>query len=385
MALSLKELPGSLQAVLENTKPIATTLNGRLPLFVLPISGSLSSLPDGQAEKVLNDLAKRGIGYSVNWNHGSFDASLKEGLRIGELQQRLGRMVSVHATGCLYSFFDGTEKTQHIDAGGRPFGETSFGGTMGCPFALEHRIPVIRQRVEAFLKQYKAAGVDVDFIFADWEIDGPIEWNDAWASSKCCRRCREHVPDIHDFRSFQTKLREVRSRLQREAFSDNVTRYFPEALVGNYAVYPHNGHRYWYDYFERETPGAPALTDQRARYREWNHEFEHCGYTFAMPVVYTWYPTFGWYDFEPKDYRWFFQNNSKEILDKSQKDLKKATSSTNINIDYIARAYMTLSDIFLLNHDLQNADRAIKRALRANKRIDGVIDKLKNINKIKLQ
>ena len=80
-----------------------------------------------------------------------------------------------------------------------------------------------------------------------------------------------------------------------------------------------------------------------------------------------------------------FQNNSKEILDKSQKDLKKATSSTNINIDYIARTYMTLSDIFLLNHDLQNADRAIKRALRANKRIDGVIDKLKNINKIKLQ
>ena len=80
-----------------------------------------------------------------------------------------------------------------------------------------------------------------------------------------------------------------------------------------------------------------------------------------------------------------FQNNSKEILDKSQKDLKKATSSNNININYIARAYMTLSDIFLLNNDLQNADRAIKRALRANKRIDGVIDKLKNINKIKLQ
>ena len=88
MALSLKELPGSLQAVLENTKPIATTLNGRLPLFVLPISGSLSSLPDGQAEKVLNDLAKRGIGYSVNWNHGSFDASLKEGLQIGRAPLR---------------------------------------------------------------------------------------------------------------------------------------------------------------------------------------------------------------------------------------------------------------------------------------------------------
>ena len=76
MAQSLKELPGNLRAVLENTKPLATPRNGRLPLFVLPISGSLSSLPDGQAEKVLNDLAKRGIGYSVNWNHSSFEASL---------------------------------------------------------------------------------------------------------------------------------------------------------------------------------------------------------------------------------------------------------------------------------------------------------------------
>lgn len=237
------ELPNSLRVVLENTKSVSAPLDGRLPMFVLPISGALSPLPLGQTEQVLERLAKRGIGYSVNWNHGSFEASLKEGLRIGKMQQRLGKMVSVHATGCLYSFFDGTEKTQHIDAAGRPFGETSFGGTMGCPFALEHRIPVIQQRVEAFLKQYKTAGVDVNFIFADWEIDGPIEWNDAWASSKRCHRCRVHVPGIDDFRKFQAKLRAIRSKLQRITFGDNVTRYFPEALVGNYAVNPHNGYR----------------------------------------------------------------------------------------------------------------------------------------------
>ena len=300
------ELPNSLRVVLENTKPVSAPLDGRLPMFVLPISGALSPLPLGQAEQALNRLAKRGIGYSVNWNHNDLEASLKEGLRIGRLQQQMGGMVSVHATSCLYSFFDGTARTQHVDDNGRPFAETSFGGTMGCPFTLEHRIPIIRKRVESFLKGYKAAGVDIDFIFADWEIDGPIEWNGAWESSKRCRRCREHVPDMDDFRSFQTTLREIRSRLQREAFGDNVTRYFPEALVGNYAVHPHDGHRYWYDYFERETPGVPVVVDQRAKYREWAHEFDSCGYTFAMPVVYTWYPTFGWYDFEPKDYRWFY-------------------------------------------------------------------------------
>ena len=46
--------------------------------------------------------------------------------------------------------------------------------------------------------------------------------------------------------------------------------------------------------------------DQRAKYREWANEFDDTGYTFSMPVVYTWYPTFHWYDFEDTDYRWFY-------------------------------------------------------------------------------
>ena len=79
------------------------------------------------------------------------------------------------------------------------------------------------------------------------------------------------------------------------------------------------------------------------------------------------------------------QNNAKEIMEKSKQDLIRATESRNINVDYIAKAYMILSDIYLFNEDLQNADRAIKKALRANKRIEGVVKKLKNINKIKLQ
>ena len=71
-------------------------------------------------------------------------------------------------------------------------------------------------------------------------------------------------------------------------------------------MYPHGGYRYWYDYFEQEVSETPYLSDQQARYREWVHEFDSTGYTFAMPVVYTWYPTFGWYDFSETDYRWFY-------------------------------------------------------------------------------
>ena len=78
-------------------------------------------------------------------------------------------------------------------------------------------------------------------------------------------------------------------------------------------------------------------------------------------------------------------NDSAEMMVKSEKDLTQAVASLNINVNYIARAYMTLSDIYLGKNELQKAHRAILKALRANKRIKGVREKLKNINKLKLQ
>jgi len=305
-ALDSDNLPANLRIVVENTQRLSVSRGGRLPLYVLPISGSFASLDDSRAERALRELDRRGIGYTVDWNPSDFERSLAEGLRIGKLQTRLGLRVAVNANACLYSFFDGSDETLHVDRDGRTFAETSFGGRLGCPFAIEHRVPVIKQRVEMFLRAYKQAGLKVDFIFADWEIDGPIEWNDAWSTCKRCQRCRDSISSIDDFRAFQSSLRTIRSELQRVAFGDNVTSFFPEALVGNYGVYPHDGYRYWYDYFEQPAPHGPAKTDQRARYREWAHEFDGTGYTFAMPVVYTWYPTFGWYDFDETDYRWFY-------------------------------------------------------------------------------
>ena len=300
-------LPTNLRVVLDSTQPVSHSRDGRLPLFVLPISGSLQEVNDDVAGEALRQLDQRAIGYSVEWRHNDFERSLTEGLRIANLQRRLGQTVAVNANSCLYSFFDGSEDTLHIDDEGERFAGTSLGGKLGCPFAIEHRVPVIKERVEKFLRAYKEAGVEVDFIFADWEIDGPIEWNDSWATHKKCTVCQSKISNIDDFRAFQSTLRRIRSEIQREAFGDNVTSYFPNCLVGNYGIYPHNGKRYWYDYFEKEPgDGVPIELDQRAKYREWTREFDDTGYTFSMPVVYTWYPTFQWYDFADTDYRWFY-------------------------------------------------------------------------------
>jgi hypothetical protein len=294
------------QVVLDATKPLQFDRGGRLPLYLWHAMNP-GLLDPETAQELVEQLNARGIGLVTSWNPKNRERSLEESLSIARAQKKLGLRVNVNATRCLYSFFDGNPRTAHVDDEGRPFWDTSFGkDKMGCPFAIDFRRPAIREQVEYFIRGFKQAELDVDFIFADWEIDGPIEFNEAHAASKRCRRCRQNIRNIDDFGEFQKVLRKLRCQLQREVYAEPVKHSFPDVLVGNYGVYPHNGLRYWYDYYEHYVDGQPFEGDQRAKYRTWYDEFPETGYTFAMPVVYPWRRIFDWYDYDETDYRWFY-------------------------------------------------------------------------------
>ncbi|MFO7948291.1 MAG: hypothetical protein R6V19_15925 [Armatimonadota bacterium] len=296
------------RSLIDELEPLDRPLDGRLPIRGSRMGNWLPD-DDAEAKQVLQDLYERGIALCCHWRPGNrFEENLKSSLRLGRLQQELGLSVGVNANSCMHTFFNGDKDTLHVAEDGSTFHDDSFGKRkMGCPFRLQHRKEDIKQQFRQFLDAYTEAGVDVDFMYLDWEIDGPIEWNEAWDHSKRCTVCRENVPDIDNFFSFQHALREIRCELQRECCVDVVQEYFPDILVSNYSVYPNNGWRYWYDYYEEVTPGTPYLPDQQARYRPWYQEFFKSGYTFANPVCYTWYRTFDWYpEFENDDYRWFY-------------------------------------------------------------------------------
>jgi hypothetical protein len=319
LALSLPAVPAEskkavsqrqwVDVVLANTKPLACPRGQRLPLYLWPLHG-LGTTDPAEAERLLKTLDERVLPVIASWNAAPArrEQSLREALWLGRLQQKLGLLIPVSAVSCMGPFCNGDEQTAHIDDNGKPFFDFSFEPKrpMGCPFALGFRHAAMREQIEFFLDAYQHEGLDIDFVFADWEVDGPIEWNDAWAHSQRCRRCREHIPDIADFEAFQKALREIRGQMQRECFAEPVRKRFPKALVGNYAVYPDDGWRYWYDYFEQLPPGTPFKADQRAKYRPWFPEFPLTGYTVSMPVVYTWYATPTWYGFPDSDYRWFY-------------------------------------------------------------------------------
>ena len=295
-----------IQVVLDSTKPLEFDRGDRLPLYLWQAMDP-GSLDDNDAKCLVRELERRGVGLVASWDPRHREKSLAHSITIAKAQMKLGLPVNINATRCLHSFFNGDERTAHIDAEGHPFWDTSFGEhKMGCPFALDVRRSSIREQVAYFVEAFSKSGLEADFIFADWEIDGPIEFNNAHAASKRCQRCCARIENIGDFDEFQSTLRRIRSQLQCQCFVEPVRSCFPKALVGNYGVYPHNGYRYWYDYYEYYVEGQPYQPDQRARYRQWYHEFPETGYTFALPVVYTWRRMFDWYDYAETDYRWFY-------------------------------------------------------------------------------
>lgn len=296
------------QTVLDVTKPLVYNRGNRLPLFTNPTSDP-GQLDDKSAGYLVYELNKRGIGIICSWSPGKREESLSQAMVIARAQQKLGLSVNINATSCMYSFFNGDERTAHIDENGNAFFDTTlWSQKMGCPFAIDFRKQDIREQIEYFARAYENEGIDIGFIWADWEIDGPLEVNGAHETSKKCVRCRNNIKNIDDFSVFQKKIREMRSYLQYYVYSEPILSRFPNALVGNYAVYPHNGYRYWLDYFEADeyVDGQPYIKDHRAKYRTWYNDYPSTGYTYAMPTVYTWYRIFNWYDFDNPDYRWFY-------------------------------------------------------------------------------
>jgi hypothetical protein len=303
-----ENVPQSVRTVLESLEPLKNDRGDRELVYQYAV-GNLSELSDVDAEWVIRKLAKRGVGVITNWQHGANqDASIAEDIRIGLIQQRLGLTVVTDANAILHRFYDGTDATAHVDDDGEPFWDTSLAGSqMGCAFTLKHRMPVIAARVAAHVEAYRAAGVNIGIVTADWEIDGPHEWGDQWQTAQRCARCRRNLPNINDFAAFQARMRQERAKLLRECYAEVILRENPDCLVTNYAVYPNDGWRYWYDYFEKQQPELPHIVDQADLHRPWYNDFYEARLTLAMPVVYTWHNIYNSYpEFSNPDYRWFY-------------------------------------------------------------------------------
>ncbi|MDC0934900.1 hypothetical protein OAS39_01345 [Pirellulales bacterium] len=301
-----KEFPPAVRELVDSLPPLAHPRESRLPLFLWPAhQGAVDDVV--LQERIIRALDQRGLALIATWKGGNQEDRINTAARIAEVQKKLGLMVCVNANDCMYGFYDGSKETAHVDDQGRAFFDDSIpGGEIGCPFRVAHKFEEQTSKIVRYVEAYQRRDLPIDLVFGDWEIDGPLEVNRAWESSQKCKICKKHLPAIDNFASFQDVVRSERARATRECYANPILGAFPNALVGNYGVYPNNGLRYWFDYFEVFYEKHPHEWDQRAAYRRWVDDFSQTGYTLAMPVTYTWSRIFASYDFDNPDYRWFY-------------------------------------------------------------------------------
>ena len=164
-----------------------------------------------------------------------------------------------------------------------------------CPMLLEGwRLQADKLR-QVFTK-YKAAGVNVDAVWLDWEIE-PYPGKSEWREARACSRCRTMFPpgildDYDRYRGFITRWRtdlfsayivapilesypacsvtnweEVMSSADHPTPNWSGTRVIPPKGIGmftaaNPVVY---GNTIWYDYHWKEHPGWPLDVDHMDR------------------------------------------------------------------------------------------------------------------------
>jgi hypothetical protein len=301
------------KAIIDAVPPLPRPQGKRPPLFLwspdLPAGAS-----DEQLEATLRALQARGLSPFLRWHHDRA-ASMRHIERVATILKRIGMPVVIDATPISLGLFPPSGDLSHRAADGSRFRGSGLAWDPGCPFAIGAVNEGVRGGMDAYAKAHADAGVPLDYWISDWELDGPNEWKQNWTLARKCVTCREKIPDIDtNFTAFQAAVRTLRSEMQRKNFVEPVVARFPGVKIGNYAMNPHDGHRYYWDYYEEDAFGKPNLTDgipyrrdQGAIYRPWwAGEFEASGYTLAAPVMYPWYHLFLNYDFTDIDYRWFY-------------------------------------------------------------------------------
>lgn len=312
---SKKSKESTVERIIRVVKPLKEKIGKRLPIYMACIHTIRGD--DKSIERQVKALAKRGIASFSSWKPGkNQQKSLEHSLKIAAIQKKLGVPVNISASMCVYYCCNGKKETAHIDDKGTPFFNESIekwmGGPaskLGCPFTFKVRYPEIQKQLSFFCEGFKKKGIDIDFVWTDWEVDGPIEWNGSWDAAKKCVVCQKNIKDLNNFKTFQKVYRKERSRYERECYAKIVRSYFPDILVGNYAVYPNDGWRYWYDWFEKVPDNLNQYgmkLEHKFPVRPWVDEFNPSNYTMAMPVVYAWRPIYDYYNWKNTDYRWFY-------------------------------------------------------------------------------
>ena len=148
-----------------------------------------------------------------------------------------------------------------------------------CPMVTagwEKRAGLIRQTLE----QFKAAGVTVDAVWLDWEVE-PLTWSlERWQQARQCPRCRATLPSgvLRNPLTYADFIKPLRQRLCSDYLAAPILAVYPKASVSNWdARFSSAGrpaYNWWGDTFPpmdigRFTASMPAVYGSNAIFTDY--------------------------------------------------------------------------------------------------------------------
>ena len=227
-------LPWSLENVLSRVPPLKNDAAGRLPMITWPpfvIDADDRTWADGAPldDSAYRELARRGLAPHIPCFNEKYIEMAKAiqgaGCPVIMMEGAAGNGPGGDAEDALHRLPEDYKLQQ---------GEIRF----VCPL-LEDGWKIRQGKIVQALQKYKAAGVTVDAIWLDWEVE-PYAGKRQWAQSGVCPRCRRMFPKgvLDEFNLYATFVHQARARLFSTYVARPILDVFPACSTTNWtAVY----------------------------------------------------------------------------------------------------------------------------------------------------
>jgi hypothetical protein len=224
-----EELPWRLENVFKRVPPLKHDAAGRLamitwPPFVLGPEDTSFQRAEPLPELYYKGLAERGLAQKIPLKDNYIPMALA-------MQKAGGQVIIVEGWGG--SGPGGLAKDPYHKLP-QPVKDAAKNYVFPCPLLLDGWQMVADKTRETLVK-FKQAGVKVDAVWLDWEVE-PHPWEGQWLQSAACSRCRELFPRgvLTSAQSYAAFITRLRAELFSACIAAPVLEVYPGCSVTNW-------------------------------------------------------------------------------------------------------------------------------------------------------
>jgi len=224
-----EEVPWALQSVIERVPPLKNDATGRLAMITWPpfvLGAEDNSFREGKplAAEYYKALAERGLTQKIRLREAYIPMALA-------IQEAGAQVIIVEGWGGSGPAGLAKDPFHKVPPEVK---EAAKMRVYPCPLRLEGWKKVA-DRTRDTLQKFKDAGVKVDAVWLDWEVE-PKPWHPQWLQAAACSRCRKMFPEgvLGSYEEYSRFITQLRAQLFSAYVAAPVLEVYPGCSVTNW-------------------------------------------------------------------------------------------------------------------------------------------------------